>query len=93
MSRSSPACGGGGARKRAGRGKSVGPTQSKPAPSTALRAVPRPRCAGADIWFHIAESQAASAETSCGVSDFIRSVMPGLLPRAPLWNSVMVFSR
>jgi hypothetical protein len=33
---------------------------------------------------HIAESQAASAEISCGVSDFIRSVMPGLLLRAPL---------
>jgi hypothetical protein len=42
---------------------------------------------------YIAANQAASAEMSCGVSDFIRSVMPGLLPRAPLWNSVMVFSR
>ena len=92
MSCSSLACGGGGA-ERTRYGASAGPTRASQPPPPPLRAVPLPRCAGADIQFHIAESQAASAEMSSGVIAFIRSVMPGLLPRAPLLEIRIVFSR
>ena len=42
---------------------------------------------------HIPASHAAIAAISCSVSPFMNSVMPGLLPRAPLRKSVIVFCR